>query len=315
MRHRSAGFTLVEMIVVLFILVLLATVAVTSTENLVDQSRFDSSRSTLRAAEVAVLGDESLRNPDGTLLNTGFVADVGRLPKRSADADSGKWLSELWLPTFKTYIVDTPAGDSEVRVGAGWRGPYLRLPIGGDRLQDSWGAAFLSLKDDGVSTPLAGDAVGIVRTLGSDATAGGMSYDADLDAIFDSPTETRWSGALTVPLTLTTPVGAGEFLVVRVYGPKEGLPLSHTAGTMRQVVFNAAGAVMSSTLPADGTASTSGIAVFTDLPIGSRVVRAYRVAADPGAGSEETALLPLARSPATPVVVVQGSVTQSLVLP
>lgn len=71
-----------------------------------------------------------------------FLCDVGRLPKLVAATNSeGEtvWtLSELWK---------RPAGLVECRrvekdgvhLAVGWKGPYLKLPFGRDRLLDPWG--------------------------------------------------------------------------------------------------------------------------------------------------------------------------------
>ena len=87
--------TLVELLVVLAILALLTTVAVTSTDVLLSQGRYDATTRTLTGIQEAVLGLDHGRQPDGTTIVSGFVADMGRLPVcTSADATVG--LSELW---------------------------------------------------------------------------------------------------------------------------------------------------------------------------------------------------------------------------
>ena len=79
-RRSERGLTLVEMLVVLAILVALTTVAVNSTEGVVDQGRYDATGNTLDGVRDAVLGREGLKGPDDRPFITGFVADMGRLP-------------------------------------------------------------------------------------------------------------------------------------------------------------------------------------------------------------------------------------------
>src|SRR5262249_35303906 len=78
-RARS-GMTLVELLVVLLILSILTVVAVQATDTLVDQARYDSTQRTLQSVEEAIVGPRGQRDADGSVLVTGFVADVGRFP-------------------------------------------------------------------------------------------------------------------------------------------------------------------------------------------------------------------------------------------
>ena len=77
---KRSGMTLVELLVVLAILALLTTVAVTSTDVVLSQGRYDATKGTLTNIQEAVLGPPNARQADGTLVSIGFVADVGRWP-------------------------------------------------------------------------------------------------------------------------------------------------------------------------------------------------------------------------------------------
>jgi type II secretory pathway pseudopilin PulG len=135
--------TLVELLVVLAILALLTTVAVTSTDVLMSQGRYDATTRTLTNIQEAVLGPQNAHQPDGTLTVTGFVADMGRLPICTSE-DPSQGLSELWLaPSGAISFGIQPTADPDVRLPCGWRGPYLRLPVGASRLCDGWGNPFI----------------------------------------------------------------------------------------------------------------------------------------------------------------------------
>lgn len=130
----QAGFTLLELALVLAILGVLTMLAVREIGQVQDQQRFEASQRTLEAVRDAVWGAADDRAPDGSGVRAGFVADVGRLPER---------LDELW--TNATGMLDFALrpgdGDAEVRVPGGWRGPYVRLPWNATNLLDGWGNA------------------------------------------------------------------------------------------------------------------------------------------------------------------------------
>ena len=77
---QRSGMTLVELLVVLAILALLTTVAVTSSDVVLSQGRYEATKRTLTDIQEAVLGPPNARQADGTLISMGFVADVGRSP-------------------------------------------------------------------------------------------------------------------------------------------------------------------------------------------------------------------------------------------
>src|SRR5437868_6644515 len=101
---KRSGFTLVELLVVLAILVALTTVAITSLGGAQDQGRYDATQRTMQAVEDAVIGPANERDSDGSPLNTGFVADMGRLPN-ACDVGGGTLVPrELWEPIDKDGV-------------------------------------------------------------------------------------------------------------------------------------------------------------------------------------------------------------------
>jgi prepilin-type N-terminal cleavage/methylation domain-containing protein len=132
------GMTLIELLVVLAILALMTTVAVTSSDVFMSQGRYDATSRTLTDIQEAVLGPANARQADGTLMPTGFVADMGRLPFCTSTG-----LSELWTPSSPTLSWTLQSStDPDVVITCGWRGPYLRLAPGQTGLTpicDGWG--------------------------------------------------------------------------------------------------------------------------------------------------------------------------------
>ena len=96
---RRSALTLIELLVVLVILVILTAVAVTSMSAVVDQGRYNATQQTLQNIQDAIVGPANERSPDGSLLITGFVADMGRLPQPAFNTTGvivGDPLRELW---------------------------------------------------------------------------------------------------------------------------------------------------------------------------------------------------------------------------
>jgi prepilin-type N-terminal cleavage/methylation domain-containing protein len=152
---RRAGMTLVELLIVLTILVVLTTIAVSMTDSIVDQGRFDATERTLENIRIAIVGSGNPQEPLG-----GFFADMGTMPAALTD------LTTPTIPTnpvaFAAYttLASVPAGmkpvvwplsgDTDaiaklstvpVTLSAGLRGPYLRLPAN-SVLADGWGNPF-----------------------------------------------------------------------------------------------------------------------------------------------------------------------------
>lgn len=184
--QSSAGLSLIELIVVLTILAALAGTALVSTEGLVDQSRYDATRDTLTHLEDAILG--SAPGPAGAPWLPGFVADMGRLPRATDVNDPGddededeklaELASELWVQpaAAPAFAIQRPDGDPEIQLPAGWRGPYLRLPLGSAELRDGWGRPIRLLDLNG--QPFEIDAAPPAPTLGDTPAAFG-SWGAD----------------------------------------------------------------------------------------------------------------------------------------
>jgi len=192
-RASRSGLTLLELLAVLMILAITATVAVTATDGLLQQSRYESTRQGLDSLTDAVLGTPNQRQPDGTTIINGFVADIGR-PPRAFGADVLSQLAELWsndkdgdgtadLAPFALRSPTIPTVDPEVAVPCGWRGPYLRLPVGTGVLRDGWGNEIELYTEDGaVCSP--GDMIAIGWSRGSDNAVGGNGYEADMHFVF-----------------------------------------------------------------------------------------------------------------------------------
>jgi prepilin-type N-terminal cleavage/methylation domain-containing protein len=143
-NHRNTpphGLTLLELVMVLAILAVLTAVAVQSLEGMADQTRFEATQRTLELIRTAIVSENTANTPV-----TGFVADMGRLPSS---------LEELLVPPADAApfgLHNAPAPFTNIRVPGGWRGPYLRLPVGSQALgvnlpRDGWGNPLTFVSD------------------------------------------------------------------------------------------------------------------------------------------------------------------------
>ena len=124
--HRSksghAGMTLLELLVVVAILAVLATVAIQSTTDIGNQTRYEVTQKSLAAFRDAALGPANQTSPDGTPMVTGFIADMGRPPRSRALANSPDApdpvydLAELYSETLPSglqpYALHVPGSPS-----------------------------------------------------------------------------------------------------------------------------------------------------------------------------------------------------------
>lgn len=182
-----------EMVAVLVVLAILTHLAVVQNGHVVRDRR--------NQAAAKMMGDieEAVRN---------FQRDVGRLPRAVTNELGNLTLGELWerpegIADYRLVSMDfngTPAAGGPVMIGRGWRGPYLKLPVGRTRLFDPWGnpmevpaegAGELPARlftVDGANTNVAarGDLIGIVAHYGADGLNGDQSDSVDGSVSFDA---------------------------------------------------------------------------------------------------------------------------------
>lgn len=119
-RLESAGFTLIEMIIVIAIMSILAGAMAPMAVQMIGNSRRDGTLKRQQLIYQAIWGDPEIHG-------TGFLSDIGRIPAGT--------LTELAVQgALPSYAVQACG------VGMGWRGPYLLDGVdSAGRPLDAWG--------------------------------------------------------------------------------------------------------------------------------------------------------------------------------
>lgn len=132
-QGRAAGFTLLEMVLVLFLVGLMASASMMLTEGVEDQAKYDETKRRMEMIRKAIVGDPT-RTVNGGPEISGFVADMGRLPECIAELLE---LGDEKVPNTDPKTYDSPCDasktiavwhhDATTGVGFGWRGPYIHV--------------------------------------------------------------------------------------------------------------------------------------------------------------------------------------------
>jgi prepilin-type N-terminal cleavage/methylation domain-containing protein len=132
MLVKQQGFTLLEMILVLFLIGLMASATLFLTENVEDQAKYDETKRRMELIRAAIVGDRT-RTINNEPELSGFYMDMGRLPLCLAELlELGPEVSPATTPVTYESPCDSNVSislwtlDGNSDVGAGWRGPYLQ---------------------------------------------------------------------------------------------------------------------------------------------------------------------------------------------
>lgn len=252
------GLTLLELVVVLVIMSALAGVAIRMTGRVADQSRYEATQRTLEEVRDAIVGPTVAPTTEASAAVASFVADVGRPPTG---------LDELLanvnnLPLFEVIpAADTGQPHADVLVPRGWRGPYVRLPVGAATIRDGWGRDLVTTVDGSTSL------LTQMASLGADGlldTVGGTS-DYNRDSIVEFPPAAY----------------RGVMITGKVYKLVSGERMPPTGGVLTITLFSPdpSGAAPRGVLSVPATltvdAMTSDVTFRIETPtVGPRILRA-----------------------------------------
>jgi prepilin-type N-terminal cleavage/methylation domain-containing protein len=179
------GFTLIEVVIVIVIAAILATVAVRSAFFISETAKEEETKQELEQLHFAIIGNPLLYN-DNTRADFGYVGDVGAMP---ANLDA---------------LFSNPGGY------ATWKGPYIKRRFEqniDDYKQDAWGALYTYSGNSITST---GSGTNIVREFGANITdfllngVDGVVLDRN-----GTPPGTVYRDSIAIRLTL--PNGSGGY--------------------------------------------------------------------------------------------------------
>lgn len=120
----KAGFTLIELVIIIVILGIVATVAIPRFGTLSKEAKANATREEIRRIKMAIIGDPQVI-AGGEYINRGFEGDVG------------------WAPSNLVDLARKPDSvanyDKFTRLG--WNGPYLDS-ADQNYLNDAWGNSY-----------------------------------------------------------------------------------------------------------------------------------------------------------------------------
>ncbi len=181
--ENHCGFTLIEVILVVIITGILATVVLRSAGIISDSARTEETKQELQALAIAIVGNPELQN-NGVRSDFGYVGDIGAMPPNldALNSNPGSY--------------------------ATWKGPYIDNRFTqqtDDYKKDTWDANY---SYSGVNITSSGSGSDIVRTLGNsmgDFTINQVSgLVLDLDG---TPPGSTYRDSLAVRMTI--PNGTG----------------------------------------------------------------------------------------------------------
>lgn len=159
--HTARGFTLLEMLLVIFLMALVTSTGLLLTEGVETQAKYDDTKRRMDMIRIAIVGDPT-RTVNGGPEISGFVADMGRLPLCLAELLE---LGDEVLPATSPRTFASPCDDTvtisewtlnaDTGIGLGWRGPYLQvLPesSGNPRFRDGYSNEGVSAAADALNS-------------------------------------------------------------------------------------------------------------------------------------------------------------------
>jgi len=141
--HSQTGFTLLELVLVLFLVGLLASAGLLFTENQQDQAYFDETQRRIDIIRKAII-QSGERTVNGQPELNGFVVDNGRLPYCLAELTGPEFAFTDSVSAPDSYyqspcssntalVLLKPNQSSANGIRSGWRGPYIQVQTGDGR--------------------------------------------------------------------------------------------------------------------------------------------------------------------------------------
>lgn len=198
LNKNHAGFSLIELLVVITLMGLLAATAAAFVNTLSEQERndipYDLTKLRQNQIRHAIIGDTTRTLNDEPMLS-GYVADMGRLPANINELITlGTQPPYTEIPLYDAISGYTPITGVPEVLAAGWRGPYLMsAPEGAFRtFRDGWatqsnpvspsnfGWLVRLIPETPACTTVPNSCTEIaIQSLGADGLPGGADFNAD----------------------------------------------------------------------------------------------------------------------------------------
>ncbi len=181
---QKSGFTLIELILIIIIIGIVASVALKSMLPAAENARVEATLGEIENLSRAIIGNPGLIT-DGIRIDFGYVGDIGALP-----------------PTLDALVAN-PGGYSA------WNGPYIQnsfVENTDDYKKDAWGDFYtygggVTISSNGGGSPITKQFAGDISELVANTVTGNI-YDGLGDAPGDSSS--------SVSVIITIPDGAGS---------------------------------------------------------------------------------------------------------
>lgn len=226
-RGSTSGFSLLELLLVLFIMGLMTTTAMLMTGGVEDQSKYDETKRRMELIKRAIVGDPT-RTVNGGPEISGFVADMGRLP-----VNLGELMEQDTLSAWDVATSDVPVSGVDtipVDLHGGWRGPYLEVmpdDDGGRVFRDGYGYEFKPALSGVVALRLQSVGPNGVEADADDYPVAGMMVGAasyPVSAVLANASD--WIAATSGVSDFTVDFGkapsSAQALILRLYWVQDG---------------------------------------------------------------------------------------------
>lgn len=191
---NNLGFTMVELVMMIVIIGILASVATRQMSGTIDDARWENTKKELDQLAHAIVGNPELY-ARGARSDFGYVGDVGGLP-----------------PDLNALVVN-PGGY------ASWNGPYTNSgPTGSEHLTDAWGVAY-TFTDT------------LLRSTGSGSDIDKLLANSSADLLSNTISGTIVDAGRDIPgniyrdslqIRLGYPNGSGGYATALVYPSSDG---------------------------------------------------------------------------------------------
>ena len=121
----SAGFTLVELVLIIIVLGIVAAVAIPKIGGIITSSKTSATKEEMMRLKAAIMGNSAVTT-GGRPSDRGYRGDVRSFPSNLTGLVVKPAAVAAWNPYTRL----------------GWHGPYIDS-TGGDYLRDAWGAAYV----------------------------------------------------------------------------------------------------------------------------------------------------------------------------